>query len=264
MVLGCRNAPITGRRQLVLVPESKEIALGLTAYNETLASETPSANPQYIEMVQRVGSRLAQVANRPDYQWDFRVISSPQQNAFCLPGGKVAIYEGILPICEYEAGLAVVMSHEVAHALARHGGERMSQGYVVDGAGQLLSYVTQKQDATRRAYIQKAFGITSQYGFVLPYSRKHESEADHMGLMLMASAGYDPRAAPKFWERFGQAQGGQQTPAYLSTHPSDTQRAADLNELLPEAIAIYTQSAQRHGMGEPIRGTYTAARPIAP
>jgi predicted Zn-dependent protease len=263
---GCVTTPITGRRQLVLVPEDREIALGLTAYQEALASEQPSTNGEYVAMVQRVGQRLAAVADRPHYQWEFRVIASPQQNAFCLPGGKVAIYEGLMPICENEAGLAVVMSHEVAHALARHGGERMSHGYVVDSAGIALSHITKNQEAARRDQIRKVFGLTSEYGFVLPYSRKHELEADHMGLILMARAGYDPRAAPRFWQRFAQAQGGGNVglSQYLSTHPADDRRAAELEQLLPEAIAIYQAAPYKYGAGLSIQvpqQMVTQARP---
>ena len=226
--------------------------MGATAYQQTLSEETLSTNQPYNEMVDRVGQRIATVANRPDYEWEFRLIASPTQNAFCLPGGKVAVYEGILPICQNEAGLAVVMSHEIAHALARHGGERMSQGYLVNGLETALSVITQNQDAVVRERMSKAYGIASKYGFVLPYSRKHESEADQMGLLLMAKAGYDPSEAPAFWERFGAAQQGQKPPEFLSTHPADERRASELRELLPQAIKLYGQVAVRHGKGEPI------------
>ena len=247
---GCISTPMTGRRQLLLVPEQREIELGLQAYQAALAEERPSSNQEYVALVQRVGSRLAHVAQRPSYAWEFRVVDSPQQNAFCLPGGKVAVYEGILPICENEAGLAVVMSHEVAHALARHGGERMSHGYVVDGANLALSYLTQNQAQERREQIQRVFGLTSKYGFVLPYSRQHELEADQMGLMLMAQAGYDPRAAPRFWMRFAQAQGGNVgLSQYLSTHPADDVRAAQLEQRLPEAISVYESAPNKYGPG---------------
>ncbi len=253
-IVGCATAPITGRRQLVLVPENNEIAMGVAAYQSTLAEESESDNTEYRVMVESVGVRLANVANRSEFDWEFRVIQSAEQNAFCLPGGKVAVYEGILPICENEAGLAVVMSHEVGHALARHGGERMSHDYIVDGAGMALSYITQSQEAVRQEQIQKVFGLTSKYGFVLPYSRKHELEADHMGLMLMAQAGYDPRAAPRFWRRFAEAQSQSQTglSQYMSTHPADEVRASKLEELMPEAIAIYQNAPVKYGAGATI------------
>lgn len=223
--------------------------MGATAYQETLNSHPASSNAQYIEVVNRVGARISQVANRPDYQWEFKVLASPEMNAFCLPGGKVAVYEGIMPICQNEAGVAVVLSHEISHALARHGGERMSQSYVVNGVGTAVGYMTRSQDAVLRQRINTVYGLSSKYGFILPYSRKHESEADHMGLLLMAQAGYDPSEAPRFWTRFG----GQQSakpPEFLSTHPADDRRAHELQELLPQAVAMYEQSPEKLGLGE--------------
>jgi len=178
--------------------------MGLSAYEETLGEHPPSQNQEYIDLVNRVGQRIAAVADRPNYDWEFRVVASEAPNAFALPGGKVAVNEGILPICQNEAGLAVVMAHEVAHALARHGGERMSQGMLVNGASKALSYLTRQQQVERQKQLMQAFGVASKYGFSLPYSRKHELEADHIGIMLMARAGYDPTEAPVFWERFSQ------------------------------------------------------------
>lgn len=249
--IGCRTTPITGRRQLLVMPEADEIQMGLSAFQETLASETPSPNAHLQEITRRVGNRIAQVADRPDYQWEFQLIASPQVNAFALPGGKVAIYEGILPICQNEAGLAVVMSHEIAHALARHGGERMSHEMAVTGLGKVVDWATQNRTAFARQSVATAFGIASKYGVVLPYSRKHESEADHMGMVLMARAGYDPRVAPLFWERFGQAQAsGNAKIEFLSTHPADERRAAELRSLLPQAIAEYEMAAVKLGFGE--------------
>jgi predicted Zn-dependent protease len=250
LAAGCRSAPVTGRRQMLLLPEAQELSMGLTSYQDVVAKEPASQNAQYVAMVERVGERIAAVADKPDYAWEFRVIASDVQNAFCLPGGKVAIYEGIMPICENEAGLAVVMSHEVAHALARHGGERMSQSLAVDGVKQAVSYATQTQDETRREILLKAYGVASEYGVILPYSRKHESEADHIGLMLMAQAGYDPSEAPRFWQRFATAQQGQKPMEFLSTHPSDARRASDLEALLPEAMKLYVTAPRRHGLGE--------------
>ncbi|MCA9246235.1 MAG: M48 family metallopeptidase [Planctomycetales bacterium] len=247
---GCRTVEMTGRKQLLLVPEDQELAMGITAFQETLSGEPESQNAHYREMVQRVGQRIAKVASRDDYEWEFHVIASPQQNAFCLPGGKVAVYEGIIPVCESEAGLAVVMSHEIAHALARHGGERMSQGYVVNGVGMAIDRITKNQEEARREKLKQAYGVASEVGFVLPYSRKHESEADHMGLMLMAKAGYDPAEAPRFWQRFASLGGDQQSFEFLSTHPSDDRRALDLAALLPEAAALYQQAPDRLGRGQ--------------
>ena len=253
--IGCRTTPVTQRRQVLLMPESQEITMGATAYEQILAEETASTNPHFHEIVNRVGQRIAAVAQRPEYQWEFRVIASPQQNAFALPGGKVAVHEGILPVCGNEAGLAVVMSHEVAHALARHGGERMSHGMVVKGVQNTLDYFTKGQEAAYRDRILAAYGVASKYGVVLPYGRKQESEADHIGLFLMAKAGYDPNEAPLFWERFSQMGEGQKPPEFLSTHPSDATRAANLRKLLPEAQALYAQAAAKHGYGETILAT---------
>lgn len=249
--VGCRSTPITGRRQVLLVPESSEISMGLQAYTDTVSTQKASANERWSEMVERVGRRIAEVADRPDYQWEFRLLASPEMNAFALPGGKVAIYEGILPICQNEAGLAVVMSHEIAHALARHGGERMSQETLVSGVSNVVNWAMRNRtSAVTQQRVAQAFGIASKYGVVLPYSRKHESEADHMGMILMARAGYDPREAPLFWQRFGQAQSGEQPIEFLSTHPADARRASDLNKLLPEAMKYYEAAPVRLGMGD--------------
>jgi len=256
---GCRTTPITNRKQLLLLPEKQEIALGLSAYEEAVKQEPHSTNLHFIEMVNRVGLRLAEVADQPDYQWEFRVLASPTQNAFCLPGGKVAVYEGILPVCANEAGLAVVMSHEIAHALARHGGERISQNYAVEGVRQAVQYVANKKELKNEEVILQAYGVASKYGVILPYSRKHESEADHMGVMLMGKAGYDPVEAPRFWTRFAGASQGTKPPEFLSTHPSDERRAKDLEQLLPQATELYTQAPDKHGLGE----TVAAAGPAS-
>lgn len=256
---GCRTAPVSGRKQLVLIPEAQEIQLGTQAYEETLSSEPISEDAEIVAMVERVGRRIAAVASKPEYDWEFRVIAKDVQNAFALPGGKVAVYEGILPVCQSEAGLAVVMSHEIAHALARHGGERMSQQSVVSGAGTVINAVTQRHsDEATTEKVMQVYGATSQYGVILPFSRKHESEADAIGLILMAKAGYDPSVAPEFWERFSAAS-GDKPPEWLSTHPADTRRAADLRALLPEAMKYYEAAKEQIGMGEPIPVSHLAS-----
>jgi len=247
---GCRTAPITGRKQMLLMPESQELQLGQQAYSETMSQEPISQNPRNTQIVNRVGQRIAAVSGRSDYQWEFKLINSPTQNAFCLPGGKVAVYEGILPVCQNEAGLAVVMSHEVAHALARHGGERMSQEFATQGVQKVIGTITQKQVPEKHELLMQAYGLGTKYGVLLPYSRKQESEADHIGVMLMAQAGYDPHEAPRFWQRFAQSNAGLQQPEFLSTHPADERRAADLVALLGEAKNHYTASKQQFGLGE--------------
>ncbi len=228
-----------------------EMSLGEQSYAEVVNQNKRSENQAWIDAVERTGSRIAEVANAPDFQWEFRLLASETKNAFCLPGGKVAIYEGIIPYCQNEAGLAVVMSHEIAHALAHHGAERMSQQAGVKGVGSVIGWAMSDYSPATRELAQRAFGTGAQYGVLLPYSRKHESEADEIGLHLMARAGYDPAEAPLFWGRFGAAKQGSETPPeWASTHPSDDRRAADLAAKLPEAIRLYESTTAQYGRGE--------------
>jgi metalloendopeptidase OMA1, mitochondrial len=249
---GCQQVPVTQRKQLLVTSEAKENEMGLTAYQEVLKSEPLTKNERAVEMVRRVGQRIADVANRPDFEWEFNVIESETQNAFCLPGGKVAVYAGLLPLCENEAGLAVVMSHEVAHAIARHGGERMTYQTAQNLGKSAVGYVMQNQEEQKQKIVLTAYGAASQYGVILPYSRKHELEADHIGILLMAKAGYDPSEAPLFWDRFSGSKQGAAPMEFMSTHPSDATRAAALRELLPEAMKRYEAAEQKHGLGEAI------------
>lgn len=246
---GCKTAPVTGRKQLMLIPEQNEVAMGRQAFVDAAAEETTTTNANYQDIVSRVGQRIAAVSGKADYNWETRVVASQDQNAYALPGGKIVVYEGILPICQNEAGLAVVMSHEVAHVLARHGGERMSQQSAVNGVKTAVGYAMRNQEQVSRELWMKAYGMATTYGLVLPYSRKHESEADHIGLMLMSEAGYDPSEAPKFWMRFAQSAQGEKPPEFLSTHPADSRRASDLEKLLPEALGIYRQADNKIGSG---------------
>ena len=252
LLVGCQSAPVTQRRQLLMMSSQRENEMGLTAYREVLKDEPLTKDEQMVEMVRRVGKRIAAVADRPDFDWEFNVIESETQNAFCLPGGKVAVFTGILPVCQNEAGLAVVMSHEIGHAIARHGGERMSLQTVQNTARDALKYVMQEKDDDTQQIILAAYGAGSQYGAILPYSRKHELEADHIGIMLMAKAGYDPSEAPEFWERFAASKDGQSPVEFLSTHPSDARRSAALRALLPEALELYNSAPRKTGSGEPI------------
>jgi len=246
---GCKSAPETGRKQLLLVPESQELTLGAQAFDKVSTEAQESTNTALAEVVRRVGKRIADQSGRTDFEWEFKLFASPEQNAFCLPGGKVAIYEGILPVCQNEAGLAVVMSHEVAHALARHGGERMSQNMAVDSVKQLGSLLAKKHVAGREELLMQAYGVGSQYLVLLPYNRKQESEADHIGVMLMSRAGYDPTEAPKFWSRFAQSKEGDQPIEFLSTHPNDQRRSDDLLKLMDEAQGHYARSV-KIGLGQ--------------
>ncbi len=224
----------------------------LTAYKEVLEKEPVTKNERAVEVVRRVGKRIADVANQPDFQWEFNVIESETQNAFCLPGGKVAVYTGILPVCENEAGLAVVMSHEIAHAIARHGGERMNQQMITNGLKNGGTYLLNKNKVSeqKQQILLAAYGQAAQYGYILPYSRKHELEADAIGIKLMAKAGYDPSEAPVFWERFASKKEGSAPAEWMSTHPADATRAAALRELLPAAVKEYDSASEKIGLGE--------------
>ncbi len=250
---GCHSAPMTGRPQLLMMRRGQELTLGAEAFDQTLQEQPRSANEAAASIVRRVGQRIAAVSGAEGFEWRFELLESMQQNAFCLPGGKVAVYEGILPVCQSEAGLAVVMSHEVAHAIARHGSERMSHGMVADSVKQGVDLLVQHKIPDRRELVLAAYGAAAEYGVIRPYSRKHESEADQIGIMMMADAGYDPAEAPRFWSRFGQLKSGsQQPPEFLSTHPSDERRSQDLEGLLPEAQQRFAKCRETIGMGETI------------
>jgi len=251
-VIGCQTVPVTERKQLLVMSEKRENEMGLSAWQDVMKSEKPSLNEKHNEIVRRVGQRIAAVANRPDFKWEFNVIESDAQNAFCLPGGKVAVYTGLLPVCQDEGGLAVVMSHEVSHAIARHGGERMTYQTAQNLGKSAVGMVLQNREEQQKQILLTAYGAASQYGVILPYSRKHELEADHIGLLLMAKAGYDPSCAPGFWERFSALKAGGEPMELLSTHPSDQRRAAQLRELLPQAMQHYEAAAEKHGLGEVI------------
>ncbi len=242
-LVGCSTVPETGRQQFNVFSAQEEMQLGLTEF-EKMKKEVPvSQDPQANAMVQRVGQRIAAVADLPGAQWEFVVFDSKEANAFCLPGGKVGIYTGILPICQDEAGLAAVMGHEVAHAVARHGGERMTSAAGLNAIGQLGgAYLGTTKYANWTPYAMQAYGLGSQVGVALPHSRNQEAEADRIGLLYMARAGYDPQAAVAFWERFSeynQQAGGGQTAWFLRTHPTDADRIAGLKKLLPQAEQQY-------------------------
>jgi len=196
-------------------------------------------------MLQRVGQRIAAVAQLPNAQWEFVLFESPEANAWCLPGGKVGVYTGILPITKDEAGLATVIGHEVAHATAHHGAERMSQQIIAQFGGSAVGVLASGQSAATQALAGQAYGVVSQVGVLLPYSRKHESEADAIGLLYMARAGYDPANAVAFWQRFAEysrQQGGSQGLSFLRTHPLDEQRIAEIKAQLPIAQAEYQKA----------------------
>jgi metalloendopeptidase OMA1, mitochondrial len=249
---GCRAAPLTQRRQFVLLPEKQELVLGQAAYQEVIRQTPQSTNQRFIETVNRVGLRLAEAASQPDYAWEFRVLAAPVHDVLCLPGGKVAVWEGILPACVNEAGLAAVMSHQIAHAIARHGGERMSQNDAVEGVRQTLSYVTRKQSPEQRTSVLQAYGVASNAAGILPYSHQHEAEADQLGVRLMGQAGYDPAEAPRFWTRLGNAERGAQPSPLLALHPLYEGRVDDLQQVVPQAVELYAQAPDKHGLGATI------------
>jgi predicted Zn-dependent protease len=240
----CQSVPYTKRSQLVLVSAGEEAALGENSYKDALAKAKLSADAAATAMVRRVGERIAVAADKPDFKWEFNLIDDPKTvNAWCLPGGKVAVYSGILPVTQDENGLAVVMGHEIAHALARHGSERMSQGLLAQLGGVALAAAMASKPAETQQLAQQAYGAGATVGVLLPYSRAQESEADHIGLILMAKAGYEPGAAVPFWGRMARAAGGKDsTPEFLRTHPADDKRIAKIEEELPEARGYLKKS----------------------
>lgn len=237
----CETVPLTGRQQLQLLSEREEVSMGFDAYREVLKKEKLSGNQREIEWVSRVGRRIAAATGKTDYKWEFRVIDDDKQiNAFCLSGGKVAVYTGILPIARDDAGLAAIIGHEVAHAIARHGGERVSQQMVAEGVTTASAIALGGGDANRTDLYAGLLGAGASVGVLLPYSRLQESEADRLGMIFMAKAGYDPHAARDLWVRMAQAgKGKAKPPEILSTHPADATRIRQIEQLLPEAMRYY-------------------------
>ncbi|MCF8460821.1 MAG: M48 family metallopeptidase [Flavobacteriales bacterium] len=245
---GCTTVPITGRKQMNLLPESQMMGMAVTSYNQFVSSNAMvAANDARSQQVKEIGAKVAAAATRylrikgasdrvAGFKWDFQVAESNEVNAWCMPGGKVVFYTGILPICQDADGIAVVMGHEVAHAIARHGNERMSQGLMVQGGGMALDLATSGQSAQNRALFGQAYGMGTTVAAILPFSRLHESEADEMGLIFTAMAGYDPAKAVPFWERMSRL-GGSRPPEFLSTHPDPDKRSAKLAEQVRVARA---------------------------
>lgn len=248
-IFACSTVPLTGRKQLNLLPESQLVQMSLAEYQAFLTEEKVLTNTDQAAMVKRVGERLAAAATEylrktgnadrvANYKWEFNLVEDPAVNAWCMPGGKVVIYTGILPVTKTEAGLATVMSHEISHAIGRHGNERMSQQLAAQLGGVALDVALINQPAATRNLFLQSYAIGSTVGVILPFSRKHETEADKMGMAFMAMAGYDPAEAISFWQRMAQL-GGEKPPQFLSTHPSDEKRVADLRKFLPEAKKLY-------------------------
>jgi predicted Zn-dependent protease len=248
----CKTVAVTGRKQLSLVPESEMVSMSTQQYAQVIQKGPLCTNATEVALVKKVGNTIKTAVEKymseqgrskelEGYNWEFNLIQDDKTvNAWCMPGGKVAFYTGILPVCQGESGIAVVMGHEVAHAIAHHGNERMSQQMVAQAGGQVVDFALSTKTPLTRQLFDQAYGYGAQYGVILPFSRKHESEADKMGLVFMAMAGYDPHVAVEFWKRMTVIMGsGQATPEFMSTHPSDAKRVADLEAYLPEAMKYY-------------------------
>lgn len=250
LLAGCGEVAITGRSQLKLVPDSMINSMALQEYTTFLNENKTTANTVHIDQVKRVGYRLTNAVERycrennmtdaiAGFGWEFNVVESEEVNAWCMPGGKVVVYTGILPITRDDEGLAVVLSHEIAHAVARHGSERMSHGLLYQMGGIALSEAVKTSPAATQELFMQSYGLGAQVGVLLPYSRLHEKEADRLGLIFMAMAGYDPRVAVDFWTRMSAAKEGAAPPELLSTHPADATRIRYIEEMLPEAMRYY-------------------------
>lgn len=253
LLISCSTVPVTGRKQLALIPSSTMLSMSYQQYGEFLKTNKLSTNQEQTRMVKRVGHRIQKAVEQymadnnmshvlKDYRWEFNLVESPDVNAWCMPGGKVVVYSGILPITRDEAGLAVVMGHEVAHAVARHGDERMSQALLVETGGVALSAALASKPETTRQLWMAAFGLGASVGVILPYSRLHENEADRLGLIFMAMAGHDPHVAVQFWERMSQEKKGSAPPEFLSTHPADATRIQNIRARIPEAMKYYRKA----------------------
>ncbi len=250
MMASCSTTPVSGNKAFLLTSAANENQQGDEAYKEILSKEKVITGTAQARMVEEIGKRIAAVANQPDFQWEFKTLQSDEPNAFCLPGGKVAVYTGIFKYAKNEAGLATIMGHEIGHAIARHGGQRMSQQMATNAALASLAIVgLSKLDDTKKTLAMAALGAGATYGIILPFSRKHETEADEIGLVLMAKAGYDPIEAVNFWDRFSQASAGKAPPEFLSTHPNSENRREHLRELQSRVQGDY-QASPKLGLGK--------------
>jgi predicted Zn-dependent protease len=250
IIAACTTVPITGRQQLNLISDSSMLSMSFQEYDKFLKDHKLSNDHEKTAMVKRVGVRIQRAvelyfrqnnmqSELSSYAWEFNLVDSKEVNAWCMPGGKVVVYTGILPITQDDAGLAVVMGHEVAHAVAKHGNERMSQGLLAQMGGVALSEALKTQPAATQQLWMATYGLGAQFGVLMPYGRLQENEADHLGLIFMAMAGYDPHAAVGFWRRMSTKKGGGAPPEFLSTHPSDQKRINNINSLIPDAMRYY-------------------------
>lgn len=267
---GCQEGPF-GRNQIVGMNAEQEARLGAQAFQQVLQESDVVREGPAVEAVRKIGRRLAEAAERDDvlqaiglarqrFEWEFRVVRSPQVNAFCLPGGKVVVYTGILPVAKSEAGLATVMGHEIGHALAHHGAERMAQQQLVQIGQMAAAGSIDGLDIQQQRQLFAVLGAGSKFGVLLPFSRKHESEADHIGLFLMAAAGYDPREAATFWERMDEKSGGKSPPEFASTHPGHETRVQNIRGWMDEALPFYQKNKGDGGSALPHDGADAPAR----
>ncbi|MBI2900623.1 MAG: M48 family metallopeptidase [Planctomycetes bacterium] len=269
LIVGCQTNPYTGRSQLIVIDHDTEMKMGVQAYQEMLADQPITWDPEYVEPVHRAAMRMSEVAERgwdkippPRYQWEVRVVDNPKTvNAWCLPGGKICVYTGIFPAMGDENGLAVVMGHEMMHAILRHGVERVSQGMLAEIGVTVLTEVLGGDDPEKKKQLYGLLGLGAALGILLPYSRTGETEADEFGLYLAAKAGYDPRAGVEVWQRMEQLGGGG-TPEFLSTHPSHGTRIENMKKWMPKALEYY--EAAEKVPGGPLPGAGAARRVAAP
>ncbi len=251
-LISCSTVPITGRKSFNIIPTETINSMSFQEYGNFLKSNKVIEKTKQAGMVKRVGKNIQKAVEKyfaekgmsnqlKGYAWEFNLVESKDVNAWCMPGGKVVVYTGILPITKTETGLAVVMGHEIAHAIAGHGSERMSQGLVTQMGGMALAKALEQKPQETQQLWMTAFGVGAQFGYMLPFSRLHENEADHLGLIFMAMAGYNPEEAIAFWQRMSEMKGAS-IPEFMSTHPSDQTRISNLQKLLPEAMTYYKRS----------------------
>lgn len=261
MIYSCNSVPVTGRKQLTIIPNSELMAMSFQQYDQFLKENPPSKDAKQTKVVRDIGNKIKNSVEQymadnkmsdllDGYDWEFNYVDSDQVNAWCMPGGKVVVYSGIIPITKDETGLAVVMGHEIAHAIADHGNERMSQELIRQAGGVGLMIALNEEPQETQAMWLAVYGIGTEVAAILPYSRLHESEADRMGLIFMAMAGYNPNDAPLFWERMSKQSGNQKPPEFLSTHPSDQTRINNLNSWMSEAMKYYRASGDKKNNGK--------------
>jgi len=250
LIIACSSVPIIGRRRIDLIPDSTMNSMSFSEYRKFLSTHKLSNNSSQVNMVKRVGNRIKKAVEiymaekgmskaLKGFRWEFNLVESSDVNAWAMPGGKVVFYTGILPYTQSEEGLAVVMGHEIAHVVAKHGNERMSQGLLTQLGGTALTVALAKEPEKTKKLWMTAFGLGAQYGALLPYSRLHENEADYLGLIFMAKAGYNPSAAVSFWQRMAKLSKGSSVPEFMSTHPASTTRIKNIRKKLPEAMGYY-------------------------